>query len=119
MKNINYLKQNEIDVDQAIELLGDIEMYQETLNDFLEGTAERIPKLEKYLKNQDMKDYAIEVHAMKSDSKYLGFTTLADLALEHQQKSENNDINYINNHYKELKKELDRIIKVVKEYLNG
>ena len=36
MHDINILKNNNIDVDSALELLGDIEMYEETLNDFLE-----------------------------------------------------------------------------------
>ena len=89
--NIDYLKENEIDVDSAIEILGDLEMYNETLNDFLEVSSERIPMLEKYFEENDLKNYAIQVHAMKSDSKYLGFTKLAELSLEHQLKSEDND----------------------------
>ncbi len=117
MKDINFLKDNGIDVDGAIELLGDIEMYQETLQDFLDVSEERMPKLENYKKDKDMKNYAIEVHAMKSDSKYLGFTKLAEMALEHQLKSEENDVGYILEHYEELVSEATRVIGVVKEYL--
>lgn len=118
MKNINLLKNNGIDVDSAIELLGDLEMYEEILGDFLEESKTRIPKIEEYKKNGDMQNYAILVHAMKSDSKYLGFTKLAEMSLEHQLKSQENDINYINNHYEELKEEADKTIQIVKQYLN-
>ena len=36
MKNINFLKEHGVDADNSIELLGDIEMYNETLNDLIE-----------------------------------------------------------------------------------
>lgn len=119
MKDINLLKTNGVDVDSALELLGDMEMYDETLNDFLEVSEERMPRLESAKNNGDMKNYAIDVHALKSDSKYLGFTKLADMALEHQLKSEENDIDFITNHYDELIEEANEKIRIVKEYLNS
>ena len=119
MKDINLLKINGVDVEGALEILGDMEMYDETLNDFLEVSMERMPRLENAKNNGDMTNYAIDVHSLKSDSKYLGFTKLADLALNHQLKSEENDINYINSHYAELIMETNKIINLVKEYLHS
>lgn len=118
MKDISLLKDNKIDVDSALEILGDIEMYDETLKDFLEVSEERMPKIKEYVKNKDMENYAIQVHAIKSDSKYLGFSELAEMALEHQLKSENNDIDYIADHYDKLIKEFNRILSVVNKYLD-
>ena len=118
MKDINLLKNNGVDVDSALEILGDIEMYDETLNDFLEVSTERMPRLENAKNLGDMNNYAIDVHAIKSDSKYLGFTKLAEMALEHQLKSEENDIDYINQHYEELIKEVNSKIELIKKYLN-
>lgn len=117
MKNIEMLKNNGIDVDGAIEILGDIEMYNETLQDFLDETSTRMPKLEEYYKNGDMENYAILVHAIKGDSKYLGFTKLAEMALEHQMKSQDNDYNYVKSNYGELVKEVNRIKSLVEKYL--
>ncbi|MBQ8681366.1 MAG: Hpt domain-containing protein [Bacilli bacterium] len=93
-------------------------MYNEILNDFLEVSAERMPKLAEYKNNNDMKNYAIEVHALKSDSKYLGFTKLSVMALEHQLKSEENNYKYIDEHYEELVKETNSKIELAKQYLN-
>ena len=70
-----------------------------------------------YKNNGDMPNYAILVHSIKSDSKYLGFTYLAELALDHEMKSKENDVNYVNEHYNELEEEVNRIISVIKEYL--
>lgn len=117
MKDINFLKEHNIDVDTSIELLGDLDMYNELLSDFIEISNERMPRLENSKNNKDMKKYAIDVHAIKSDSKYLGFTKLADMALNHQLKSEENNIEYINEHYDELILEVNDKINLIKEYL--
>lgn len=115
----NILINEGIDVDTGIEILGDIEIYNETLGDFLEEMKERLPKIEEYKNNNDMENYAILVHAMKGDSKYLGFTKLAELSLNHQLKSQENDYQYIRNNYEELINEANRIIEVVNNYLNN
>ena len=113
MKDISLLKTNGVDVDSAIEILGDMEMYEETLNDFLEVSETRMPRLEESKKTHDMKNYAIDVHALKSDSKYLGFTKLAEMALEHQLKSEENDIDFVNEHYDELMEEAIHTVETI------
>ena len=117
--DIEYLKKNNIDIDKSIELLGDIETYDDILKEFNDEIENRMTKLKDYLENKNLKDYAIEVHALKSDSKYLGFTTLADMALEHQTKSEENDIDYITSHYDALTKEVEKIIAITKKYLES
>lgn len=116
--DINLLKENGVDVDNGIELLGDIEMYNETLQDFLEEMELRWPKIEDYKNQKDMENYAILVHALKGDSNYLGFTKLAELSLEHQLKSQESDIEYVEENFEELKIEVNRIIDIVKKYLS-
>lgn len=115
--NIEFLKQNGIDVDHGLELLGDIEMYNETISDFLEEQETRIPSLKEYMEQNDTENYAILAHAMKSDSKYLGFTKLIDLAYDHELKGKDNDIDYIKAHFSELIEEANRIDAICKEYL--
>ena len=115
-KDIEYLKKNRIDVEKGIELLGDIEMYNETLEEFMNNIEERMRKLEKYKEEEKMEEYAIEVHALKSDSKYLGFKELAKIAYNQEMKSKENDIKYIKEKYSILREEVDRIIKIIKEY---
>ena len=92
-------------------------MYNETLEEFLSNINERINKLNDFKISEDMSNYAIEVHALKSDSKYLGFTKLAEFAFEHEMKSKENDINYINKNYEELINELNCILEIIKNYI--
>ncbi len=118
-KDINYLKNNNIDVDASIELLGDLEMYNETLEDFIKESVTRLPKMKEFMDNSDCENYAILAHAMKSDSKYLGFKKLAELSLNHELKGKENNINYIRENYNELMDEANKIINIVKTYLGG
>ena len=116
-KDIEYLKKNRIDVEKGIELLGDIEMYNETLNDFLSESETRIPNIINYYNAQDMPNYAILVHAQKSDSKYLGFTKLAELSYNHEMASKANNIEYVQSNIQELITESNRVVSVIKSYL--
>ncbi|MDO5568588.1 MAG: ATP-binding protein [bacterium] len=115
--NIEFLKSNNINVDHGLDLLGDIDMYNETINLFYDGIKERISNLQKYKKENDMNNYAIEVHALKSDCKYLGILELADLSYQHELKSKENDSNFVNAHFKELMTEIVRVATVIKDYV--
>ena len=72
-----------------------------------------------YKNNKDMTNYSIEVHSLKSDSKYFGFTRLAELSLNHELKSKENDIEYVNNNFIELENEFKNVCNIVNNYLNN
>ena len=74
MKDVNLLINNGVDVNASLELFGDIDTYNETLEDFLNTVDEKIGNMTKYKEESDMKNYAILVHSLKSDARYLGFT---------------------------------------------
>lgn len=116
MKDVNILKNNGVDVDKSLELFGDMEMYDDTLNEFLNGVTEKLENIKKYKEASDMANYAILVHSLKSDARYLGFTKLADLAYAHEMKSKENDTNYVYENYDSLMEEANRIIKLASTY---
>ena len=117
MKDVNVLTNNGVDINSSLEFLGDMDMYDDTLGEFLNGIDAKIEDIKKYKDASDMPNYAIQVHSLKSDAKYLGFTKLAELSYDHQLKSQDNDADYVNEHYDELIKEANRITSLVKEYL--
>lgn len=117
MKDVSFLVENGIDVKGSLELFGDMDMYNETASDFLNSVSKKLADIKKYKEASDMPNYAILVHSLKSDSKYLGFTKLAELAYNHEMKSKANDITYVYNNYDELMREANRIVNVVKEYM--
>ena len=91
-------------------------MYNDTLRDFLTESETRIPKMKEHLDNEDTANYAILAHAMKSDSKYLGFKELAEYSYQHEMKSKEGNKDYVNYHFDELMSEYNRIYNVIKEY---
>lgn len=117
MKDVSFLVENGIDVKGSLELFGDMDMYNETASDFLNSVPKKLADIKKYKEASDMPNYAILVHSLKSDSKYLGFTKLAELAYNHEMKSKDNDITYVYTNYDELMREANRIVNVVKEYM--
>mgnify|MGYP002306992821 FL=1 len=115
--NPDYLIQNGIDFNHGISLLGEKSMYDETLKDFLDGIDERMAKLKEYKSDGNCADYAVEAHALKSDSKYLGFTKLAEDALNHELAGKNNDRLFIDKNYQKLSKEVEKIVNITRVYL--
>ena len=117
MKDVNFLVSNGVNVEKSLELFGDMEMYDATLNDFLEDVDKRLASLKKFREIGDMPNYAIEVHALKSDARYLGFVALADLAYQFELKSKANDVMYVYENYKTLLEEANRCENIARKYL--
>lgn len=113
------LRNSGVNLEASLELLGDMDMYNDTIKDFYKESETRLKDIAHYKEIGDMPNYAILVHAMKSDSKYLGFTKLAELSYNHEMASKGNDINYVNEHYDELMEEAEKIIKLAKAYIEG
>ena len=117
MNDVNYLKNNGVDVDKSLELFGDLETYNSSLLDFINDVSEKIDKLRSFKEIGDMTNYSIDVHSIKSDAKYFGFNKLADIALDHEIKSKENNMFYISQHYDELEQEMNNALRIVKVYL--
>ncbi len=117
MKDVNLLTSNGVNVEKALELFGDMEMYDATMSDFLEMVDQKLSNLRKYRETGDMPNYAIEVHSLKSDARYLGFVSLADLAYQFELKSKANDLMFVYDNYKTLLDEAHRIINLSRKYL--
>lgn len=117
MKDVSLLTNNGVDVEKSLELFGDMNIYDETLEEFSTGVYQKINDIKRYKEASDMANYAILVHSLKSDARYLGFTLLAELAYNHEMASKANNIDYVYENYDSLMKETDRIIKLVDKYL--
>lgn len=115
----DYLESHGCDVNHALELLGDMEMYNMTINDFMNEVEAKWEKIVTYKNSGDMENYAIEVHSLKSDCKYLGFMTLADIAYEHELKSKANDVSFVNDNFERLETEYKKVLEVARTYVES
>ena len=114
-----YLLNNHIDYNKGIELLGDLTTYKEMLKDWFKDSQNKFNALKNYRISGDLTNYAISVHALKSDSAYFGFTKLAEIAYDHEMKSKEGNQEYININFIRLEDEFNHIIKVINNYLKG
>ena len=117
MKDVNFLINNGVNVQKSLELFGDMETYNDTLETFLTDVEDKLSKIKTYKEIADMANYAILVHSLKSDARYFGFEKLADLAYQHEMESKSNNMYYVTDHFDELMMEANRIVHLVKQYL--
>ena len=113
----SYLENNGVDVNHALELLGDMEMYNMTISDFMKEVENKWNRIVDYKAQNNMPDYAIEVHSLKSDCKYLGFMSLADIAYQHELKSKENDSNFVNDNFAKLEEEYKKVLEIARTYV--
>ncbi len=112
-----FLKNNNVDLEKSLEFLGDMEMYNITIQDFKNESLNKWDKIKECFDKEDMENYSIYVHALKSDCKYLGFMKLADISYQHELKSKEKDVNYVKEHFNELETEFNNIKDLVNSYV--
>lgn len=117
MKDKEFLIKNGVNVEKSLELFGDMETYNDTLQVFIDDITTKKENLQKYKEISDMANYAIYAHSIKSDAKYFGFDHLAELALNHEMAGKQNNMYYVTNNYEEFMMELARIERLCKEYM--
>ncbi len=115
---IAFLKQYGVDAETSIENMMGIETYDEILNDFYDSLPEELSKIDNFKNAGDMNNYAILVHAMKSNARSFGFMKLGDIAYDHEMKSKLGDVNYINEHYDEFLNAVKEVQEIIRQYKN-
>ncbi|MCM1118199.1 MAG: PocR ligand-binding domain-containing protein [bacterium] len=91
-----------LDMEQALQLLGNEELYWQVLREYARMIPKKARMLEQHFKAEDWKDYTIEAHALKSSSKQIGAMELSELAAQMEQAGNLMDIEYIREHHREL-----------------
>ena len=118
MKDVNLLISNGVNIEKSLELFGDMETYNDTLHDFLSEVEGKLAKIKAYKENGDMANYAILVHAMKSNARSFGFMKLGDICYEHEMKSKAGDASYVNEHFNELLNAFNEVYTIITNYKN-
>ncbi len=113
-----YLLQSGIDYKKGVENFGDLATYKDMLMDWIAEADGRIMTIKNFKNAGDLTNYSIQVHSLKSDSKYLGFTKLAEMAYDHEMKSKEGDAGYVNSRFYDLESEYNRVCSIIKNYLS-
>ena len=116
---VEFLKSNGVDIDAALSYLGDMETFDEIIKDFYDGMDGQLAELENFKNNSDMPNYAIAVHALTSNCRTLGIVPFAQIAYDHEMKSKENDVNYVNEHFSDLIQAKDKWKQIINTYLES
>ncbi|MBE5877751.1 MAG: response regulator [Lachnospiraceae bacterium] len=84
-----------LDVQAAVQMLGDAEFYMEILKDYYQLIDQKTSVIMESLQSEDWNRYTIEVHALKSSSKQIGAMELSGIAAELEAAGKNLDLKYI------------------------
>jgi CheY-like chemotaxis protein len=118
MNNVDLLKTNDVELDKALELWGDMDSYDESLKEFKESLNSKLANLENYKSQNDLENYSILVHSIKSELKYLGFMKDSEIFLNHELESKARNYDYVINNFADLRETIFRIEELIKKYFN-
>lgn len=94
-----------------------IEIYIDLVRMFLKDKG-KIELLREYLSGHNMKEYAIQVHALKGNARTIGADKLADIVYEHEMQSKAENEDYITAHWGELEQEWEHTMETMNEIYN-
>ena len=83
------------EVEKALELVGDIELYEEVLIDYYNDVDKNAELIKKCESEEDIKNYTVYVHGIKSASKLIGANDFAKEAETMELCGHNGDIEAI------------------------
>ena len=113
---LQYLRKMKVEVDNAIVNMVDVDTYNEILNDFYDSIDGEMKNIDNYKNMGDMPNYAILVHAMKSNARSFGFMETGEVCYNHEMAAKANDINYVNEHYNELIESVNKMKEIITNY---
>lgn len=115
-EKIEYLKSMGVDAETGITNMMDVETYNEMMDDFYDSIPEELSKIDNFKNQGDMPNYAILVHAMKSNARSFGFMKLGEISYAHEMNSKAGDVNYVNEHYNEFLTAVKEVQNIIEQY---
>ena len=94
-----------IDVNTGIVNSGSKEDYLPLLKIFYESMDEKADEIQRYYDDNDIKDYTIKVHALKSSARLIGAVEFGEKAQELENAGKREDLDYINSTHEPFLKE--------------
>ncbi len=104
-----------LDTEKAIELLGSESLYMQVAKEYYLSLNDRIDGLSEMLEKDDIANYTINVHSLKSTSRQIGAEELGELAFQLEMAGKEGNADFIREHHREL---VERVAEV-KAILDG
>ena len=86
----------DLNLEYAMELLMSKDLFWKVLQDYYRVISQKADRIQELFMNQDWAAYTVEVHALKSASRQIGATALAEIAAELEKAGNVRDVKRIN-----------------------
>ena len=96
-----------------------MEMYQEILACYYEQAQGYVKDLPRYVEAKDWKNYAIVVHAIKSNSLGIGAKAFSELALSHEMESKKENGDFIEENFEAFMEKYHALLEEVNEMIHN
>jgi len=96
----------------------DKSFYIEVLQLYLEDAKDWYQQLDEFLKDGDMKNYAIIIHALKSNLRLAGANSVSETAYQLELHSKDGDLEYVKEHHPQMMKQAASVEKAILQYLS-
>lgn len=106
-----------VNLEKSLELFGEIYIYNDNLDEFLDSILSHRHNLVIFKNSNDLSSYQKSINILKNVSKNYGFIKLHELSLNQEGYINKNDINNINLNHDAILKEIDSASLLIKEYL--
>lgn len=108
-----------LDVLSALKLAGDEHLFWQILREYAKSIPRKAKVLQQHLDAKNWKNYTIEAHALKSFSRQVGATDLADLAAQMEQAGNQKDVEFIQANHGRMLEKYQEYEAILSEYLQS
>ena len=105
-----------LDVASALELIGSEELYMKVAKDYFKKIDESSLQISDAYGREDWKDYTIKVHALKSSSRQIGATELANLAEQLEKAGNERNLQFIEDNTGKVLELYDSVKEMLRPY---
>ena len=117
MYDVNVLKNCGINVTKCLEILGSIDLYNETIKDFLDTIGPKINNMTANIEADKLNEYSVDLLSLKSDARYLGFDELSGVIADIEAFTIKKDLASVKNEHPNLVKYVNAYVGAAKLYL--
>ncbi len=110
------IKYDCLDYNKAIEVLGQVNLYNKIVEEFYRSGADRADALNNAYDSEDWADYTIKIHSLKSASRQIGAMELGDKAERMEKAGHLNDIDVIKDMHSEFMEEYGNLLSKLTKY---
>ncbi len=96
----------------------DLEFYTEVLNDYVNESEVKKKELDEHFESEDIHEFQVKIHALKSVSKTVGAMGFAEKALELETAAKSGNADFIKEHYPAVISEYTELIKNIQRILH-